>query len=42
MNAIKLLPSSIVHDIQASAEYREFVFKNALSDTIEALKEASS
>ncbi|MED3563872.1 FAD binding domain-containing protein [Bacillus xiapuensis] len=42
LNAIKLLPSSIVHDIQASAEYREFVFKNALSDTIEALKEASS
>ncbi|WP_026575247.1 FAD binding domain-containing protein [Bacillus sp. UNC438CL73TsuS30] len=38
--AVERLPSTIVHDIQASAEYREFVFKNALSETIEALKEA--
>ena len=40
--AVELLPSTIVHDIQASAEYREFVFKNALLETIEALKEAIS
>jgi CO/xanthine dehydrogenase FAD-binding subunit len=40
--AVELLPSTIVHDIQASPEYRKFVFKNALLETIEALKEAIS
>lgn len=42
LQAMKQLPSSIVHDIQASAEYREFVLKNTLSEMMAALKEVSS
>jgi CO/xanthine dehydrogenase FAD-binding subunit len=40
--AIKRLPSPILEDIQASREYREFVLKNALQDTLHALKGATS
>ncbi|MDR7000646.1 FAD binding domain-containing protein [Neobacillus niacini] len=40
--AVKGLPSPIVNDIQASAGYREFVLKNTLQETIEALKEKTS
>lgn len=36
--AVKHLPSPIVDDIWASAEYREFVFKNALQETLEQLE----
>ncbi|WP_066287874.1 FAD binding domain-containing protein [Bacillus sp. FJAT-29937] len=36
--ATKLLPASIVDDIWATAEYREFVFKNALQETLERLE----
>lgn len=32
------LPSSIVEDIEASAEYREFVLRNILQDTVEQLE----
>ncbi|MBS4196929.1 FAD binding domain-containing protein [Lederbergia citri] len=36
--AIVLLPDTIIDDIQASAEYREFVLKNALLETLETLE----
>ena len=34
------LPSPIVSDIQASAEYRAFVLKNVLLETMEVLEVA--
>lgn len=37
-----ILPKPIVNDLLGSAEYREFVFKHALLETIEALKGAIS
>ncbi|GHH96809.1 FAD binding domain-containing protein [Neobacillus kokaensis] len=35
--AVTLLPSQIIDDIQASSDYREFVLKNTLHETMEAL-----
>ncbi|MCM3566922.1 xanthine dehydrogenase family protein subunit M [Neobacillus mesonae] len=37
-----LLPSPIIEDIQASRDYREFVFKNTLLETLEALEAAQA
>ncbi|WP_066397223.1 FAD binding domain-containing protein [Neobacillus mesonae] len=39
--AMTLLPAPIIEDIQASRDYREFVFKNTLQETIEALEAKS-
>lgn len=36
--AIAKLPATIVQDIYASAKYREYVLKNVLTDTLEALE----
>ncbi|NEU31015.1 xanthine dehydrogenase [bacterium LRH843] len=36
--AVKYLPSPVIEDIQASAEYREFVFCNVIEETIKALE----
>lgn len=33
-----MLPAPINNNIEASAEYREFVLKNTLSDTIKVLE----
>ncbi|KAB2333243.1 xanthine dehydrogenase [Cytobacillus depressus] len=38
MEAIKLLPSPIVNDIWASAEYREFVFQNTIQEMLYELE----
>ena len=38
--AITLLPGPIIDDIQASREYREFLLKNTLLETIETLEAA--
>lgn len=40
--AMSQLPAPLLEDIQASREYREFVLKNALQDTLQVLKEATS
>lgn len=37
-NAMTHLTAPIIGNIQASAEYREFVFKNALSEMMQALE----
>lgn len=40
-NTIRHLPASILSDIHASAEYREFVFKNTLLKIIQELSETA-